>query len=263
MFFCKAEIISQTIKGNQNVVNEERPAPHVKNLSVNGNFNIYIVEGTSERLILETDENIQSAIQTQVKDSTLFITTTQKIKNPTVLNVFLTLTQISKISLSGTSNFYFYSNITENLEILTENENSELKLLISNANLNCKIYGLGFVEIKGIFQNLSLDVDNESTLTLDIISKTLTCSLNDMSMGIFYGNTEKLIIQLNEDSYLNSFNLLTRDCDIDINGLAEAKINVSDKLTIKGIRGGFLQYKGEPNINLANSVEESLMRNKK
>lgn len=263
MIFCKAEIISQTIKGNHKVVNEERSAPQVKNLSVNGNFNIYIVEGTSERLILETDENIQSAIQTQVKDSTLFITTTQKIKNPTVLNVFLTLTQISKISLSGNSNIYFYSNITENLEILTENENTELKLLISNTNLNCKINGLGFVEIKGIFQNLSLDIDNESSLTLNVISKTLTCNLNDMSMGVFHGNTEMLIINLNEDSYLNAFNLLTRDCNIEINGLAEAKINVSDKLIIKGIIDGFLQYKGEPNINLASSMDESLIKNKK
>ena len=263
MFICKAELISQTIKGNLKVVNEERSAPQVKNLSVNGNFNIYIVEGTSEKLILETDENIQSAIQTFVRDSTLFIETTQKIKNPTVLNVFLTLTQINKISLSGTTNIYFYSNITENLEILTENENSELKLLISNANLNCKINGLGFVEIIGIFHNLNLNVDDESTLTLDVVSKSLTCSLNDMSMGNFYGNTEKLIIYLNEDSYLNAFNLLTKDCDIDINGLAEAKINVSDKLIIKGIRGGFLQYKAEPDINLANSVEGSLMKNKK
>lgn len=261
--FCKAEVTSQTSKENQNVVNEERPAPHFKNLSVNGNFNIYIVEGTSEKLILETDQNILPLINTFVKDSTLFIESLQKIKSTTTLNLFLTLTQINKISISGTSNIYFYSNITENLEIITENENSELKLLISNANLLCKINGLGFVEINGIFHNLTLNVDDESTLTIDVVTKSLTCSFKDMSMGNFYGNTENLVINLDEDSYLNAYNLLTKDCNIDINGLAEAKINVSDKLIIKGIRGGFIQYKGNPEINLANSVEGSLMRNKK
>jgi len=263
LLFCKAEVISQTIKGNLNVVNEERPSLQVKNLSINGNFNIYIVEGTNEKLILETDDNLLSVIETFVKDSTLYIEATQKIKNLTVLNVFLTLTQLNKISLSGTSNIFFYSNITENLDIITDNENTEMKLLISNANLNCNINGLGFVEIKGIFQNLSLNVDDESTLTIDVVTKTLTCNLSDMSMGSFYGNTEKLNIRLNEDSYLNAFNLLAKDCEIDINGLAAAKINVSDKLIINGVRGGFIQYKGEPNINLANSVEESLIKNKK
>lgn len=30
-----------------------------------------------------------------------------------------------------------------------------------------------------------------------------------------------------------------------------------------GIRGGLLQYKGEPNVHLANYIEENLIKNKK
>lgn len=255
--------MSQKLKGNGNIINQEIATLPFNKINIEGNFSIFLFEGLNTNFIIETDENIIPQISYSVIDSTLIISTKNKIKSSTVLNLFLSLSDLQEITCKGRSNATFYSYITEKLKITMIDEDSELEIKISNNNLQCDIYGFGFVEINGMYNNLKINAYEETTITLDVICKYLICNMYANSFGSFYGTTELLSITMFDEAYLKAFNLLSKNCYIDINDISEGQINVSDKLHVSGLNDGFLQYKGNPYVELMDLNKGVFIRSKK
>ena len=89
------------IKGNGNVVKQERDVSSFSGIEVGGAFRVYLTQGSSEKLVVEADENLLEVIETEVKGSTLKIRTTEDIRDSKELNIYITFKNLEEPDISG------------------------------------------------------------------------------------------------------------------------------------------------------------------
>jgi hypothetical protein len=87
-------------KGDKNVIIRNREIPSFKALDIGGALSVFIQIAEMQEVRVETDENFQDNVKTQVKDGILSIKS-NNIKNPTKLNVYIKMTDLDFIKASG------------------------------------------------------------------------------------------------------------------------------------------------------------------
>ena len=89
------------IKGDGNVVKQERDVSNFKGIDVGGAFKVFLTQGDTEKLVLEADQNLMDVIETDVRAGVLRIKTSEDINNATELNVYITFKDLNELDISG------------------------------------------------------------------------------------------------------------------------------------------------------------------
>ena len=184
---------SQEIKGNGNVVTQERTITSFTRLSIDGVFNVFINQGEKEVVKVETDENLQSVIETINTGSTLNIKWKEKasVKKSTKMNIYVTIKELKSRDISGVGDV----STTSILKL----ENLELKISgVGNTSLemNCKsftadISSVGNIKLKGTADNVSVTASGTGNLkALDFIVKKLSINVSGTGNVEVYADEE-------------------------------------------------------------------------
>jgi len=192
-FLCTLSSCDE-IKGDGNVVTEQRTLSGFNQLEVNGVFNLYISQGDSESVKIETDKNLLKLIETKNNGSKLIIKmeTNGKSIDATKINVFLTVKNIQKLEFNTIGNIETTSVLkANNLEIIGSgvgNTKLELNCLKVDGNFST----VGNVVLKGKIQNLTMSNTGVGNLdALDLNTDTLV--LTSTGVGNVEVNVEKEI----------------------------------------------------------------------
>src|SRR5580765_5916370 len=112
---------AQDIKGDGNVVKVTRTAGSFDEIKLEGVVNLFLTQGSSEAITIESDKNIIPYIETKVEGNRLTIKNSQdvNIKKFTKLNVYVTVKDLKNISSDGVGNVKTESKL--NLNDLTIN----------------------------------------------------------------------------------------------------------------------------------------------
>ncbi|MBN2173543.1 MAG: DUF2807 domain-containing protein [Bacteroidales bacterium] len=198
------------IKGNGNVVKQDREISSFSALEVGGAFRVFLKQGDREAITVEADENLLDVISTEVRGRTLEIKTTEDIHDSEVLNIYLTFTSLEKMDISGACKL-----------------TGEEKMRFGDLEIECS--GASDVELKMAAGNLDLDFSGASQIEL-------------------YGSAELINLDLSGASSLDAFELEARKYDADVSGASHAKIAVSDELAADVSGAASIKYKGDPTI---------------
>lgn len=236
---------SQKTVSQNTIISIEKVIPEFENIAVDQNFNLYIFEGTGNKLIIETEEKILQDVFADVVDGTLNITCSQKINNPKILNVFVTTSTLHKITVSGTLIIKIYPRVTTNLELYLANESSYVRLYLSDMKFSCSIKGYGSVFTEGIFNELIFYTADEVKLKLDVNTSLLKCYSSDKSYSNISGITKSLKLFAQDNAGINSFNMFASKCSVNVKDASEVYVNKSDELYIAGENKSNIEYKGE------------------
>lgn len=228
------------------VISTERIIPDFENIVVDQNFNLYIFEGTGNKLIIETEEKILQYVYAEVDNGTLNITCSHKIDNPKILNVFVTTASLNKITISGTVKIKIYPRVTNILELYLASETSNVRLYLSDMKFNCSIKGYGSVFTEGIFNELIFYTADEIKLKVDVNTNILKCYSSDKSYINISGITKSLNLFAQDDAGINSFNMFATKCSVNVKDASEVYVNKCDELYIAGENKSNIEYKGEP-----------------
>jgi hypothetical protein len=199
------------IKGDGNVVKEERQVSGFTSLEVSGAFEVYLYQGKSESLTLEADKNLMEIIVTEVKGDKLHIYTRENIKKATELNVYLTFEELEMIDISGA----------------------------------VSIEGEGMLE----FDELYLDGSGASEINLEMNVKALHADFSGASEIELSGSAGSASFDFSGASELDAIDFEIKHCELDVSGAAEAKVNVSTNLEVNVSGAASVKYKGNPNIS--------------
>ncbi len=211
-----------TIDGNGKVVKEKRNIESFNKIDISGGFEVMIHQDKKERLELEVDENLLELIITEVKNNTLFISSSEPIGNSTALKLYITTNDLEHIDAAGA--------------IELNNKGT-----FNGENLDISVSGAADIKLNVDITNLEIDLSGASETTLS-------------------GSADNFNIDISGAGELEAKKLKTRNTTIDISGAGSAVVYAKKTLEVSVSGAGSVQYKGNPkvkkDISGAGSVEQ-------
>lgn len=198
------------IKGDGNVVKEDRDISGFTSLEVSGAFNVMLYQGNSESLTVEADQNIMQHIKTVVKGDRLEIYTDENIRNATKMNIYLTFEEMEMIDISGA----------------------------------VSLSG----EDKMIFDELNIDGSGASELELIVEVAMLDADFSGASEVSLSGTAKSVTLDLSGASEVDAYDFVISNCELDVSGAAEVRIHVTENLEVEVSGAASVKYKGNPQI---------------
>ncbi len=205
---CNFDISLGQVDGNGNVVTIERSVADFTKVKGAAGIDVYLTEGTENKVTVEADENLMELIETEVEGGKLRIRAIQNIGRAKAKKVHVTYVNLSSIEAS------------------------------SGADV------IGNSVIKS--ETLNLDTSSGADLELEILSSEVfaeTSSGSDMKLS---GKATTLRAKASSGSDLDARELLVATCNADASSGADIKVNVKDQLTAEASSGGDVHYYGDP-----------------
>ena len=195
--------------GNGNVVTEER--------SVGADFNevrgtsgidVYLTEGSENKIVVEADENLQNIIETQIYNGRLTIRSSKNIGRSKAKKVHVTYVSLTRVEASSGAD------------------------VIVNSVL------------KG--ENISLDASSGADLEVEVFAKNLNAETSSGADIKVSGKANTLDAKASSGSDLNAKKLQVLTCSAKASSGADIVVNVKDNINAKASSGGDIKYYGDP-----------------
>ncbi|MCL4418214.1 MAG: DUF2807 domain-containing protein [Actinobacteria bacterium] len=219
LFFLSSCSVFEAV-GLGKVASEERQVSGIESISIGSSMNLVIEQTGSESIRIEATENIIPDIITEVVNRELQISL--KPVNFTgirPINCFVSVKDLNAIKVSSSATVKCDNLKTENLSVEMASS-SKGSLTVDVTNLDLKIAS----------------------------SANLTVS----------GKADSQTIRVNSSGKLDAFELVSKDCKIEVQSSGSANINVSENLDANVHSAATLNYKGSPKVNSDVSSSGSL-----
>lgn len=220
------QLINPTIKntgnkklvGNGNVIRQERPVSPFNEIEISGIFDVYLSQGETEKIEVETDENLQEFIITNIQDGKLKLDCKResKIKKSSKMNIYVTIKDIRSFYTSGIGDVKSTSTLNFGSIKITTVGVGDVKLDLNCDDINLKTSGVGDVSLEG--------------------------SAN-------HGN-----FRCKGVGDLNAYKFIVHKMILEHNGVGDANVYVDSEISIDYSGVGDLNYKGDPIIKKLNKT---------
>lgn len=199
------------VKGDGNVVKEDRNVSGFTSLDVSGAFTVYLYQGKTESLTIEADDNLMQYIKTEVKGDRLEIyTDKENIKKFTKMNIYLTFEELEMIDISGA------------VSIIGDGEMT--------------------------FDELYIDGSGASDIELNLNVALLKADFSGASEIDLAGSAKAAHFDISGASEIDAFDFVIEHCELDVSGAAEARVNVTANLEVDVSGAAEVKYKGSPSL---------------
>lgn len=171
--------IKDGITGNGQIVTKEITVDSFNELEVDGVFNIVFRQGKKEAVTIEADENIAKLIQVKNSNNTLIVDYKDRvsIKESTKLNVYITVTNITRIDLNIVGDVVTEGILNQDYVNIINNGVGDVDLNINCKSLIVNNSSVGNFRISG--QSNKLNLSNSGVgdlLAKKFISNTVVVS---------------------------------------------------------------------------------------
>jgi len=199
-----------TIKGNGNVTLDERPVAEFTNIHVSAGVEVYLIPGTTNKVVVETDENLQKTIKTNVKNGILRISREGNVLFASEKNVYVTYVNLNQVVASS---------------------GAEIK---SDDVLKS--------------QELILKASSGAEIDLEILSETARMQASSGSEIEVQGKAINLYLKTSSGATIDAEDLLAKNVEAQASSGGKIDLSAEDKLNTKASSGGSISYKGTPSL---------------
>lgn len=236
----------EKLKGNKIVVTEDRAIYDFNKIAVNDNIDLILTQGRESSVSIETDENLQAAVITEIRDSTLIISLAQKISRKKALIAHVTvdgnfneLTSKDKADVEGSGSlnlngsfilnaegnskvtltfqsgaFYLNNNESANLNLnvksgeayLRSNKTGRAKINISANSIEIIGQGSSVMDVQGTSEECQFKAENRSTIRAEELESNEAVVSASDNSNINVNATKDLWITAIDNSEINIYN---------------------------------------------------------
>ena len=104
----------RTVRGNHNVVKQDRNVGSFSGVRVSTAIDVYLTQGDKTSVVVETDENIQEYLVTEVKNDVLNIYFDASVLSVEVKKVYVTTKEINSLSTTSAGDIFGQNPIKTN-----------------------------------------------------------------------------------------------------------------------------------------------------
>ena len=195
-------------KGNGNLVKQDREVGHFTAISAGTGLDVYVVQGDKEAITVETDENLQDNIITEVRGDKLVVKVEDRIRRAKAMSVYITLVDVNEIHISSGCDFK------------TE---STLKV-----------------------KELDIEVSSGADAKLDLHADKLSCSVSSGADADLWGTANYFYAKASSGSDLDAHELTAKVCKAKASSGADVTVNVTEEIDASASSGGDVSYYGNP-----------------
>lgn len=201
-------IAQNKLRGNGNVITQERTVSSFNKIIVNGVYNVYLTQGENESVKVETDENLQEVVIVKNSGDALILSWKKgiNVKKKTKMNVYVTLKDIAKLEIKGVGNVKTSSKLSLN-------------------ELDIEASGVG---------NTSLELD----------CKKLDGEISMVGNFTLKGKVAEVTLDNNGTGALRAFDLVAQKLEINNSGIGKVEVNAQQEISITSSGIGSVYYKG-------------------
>ena len=168
----------EKVKGNGKVISKDRALASFDKINLGGSIDIIIDQNGKEAATVETDENIQDLIITEVKDGELNIHVKERFSiNSTKLIVHVSCNNLTAISSGGSGDVKAISKITADDFSISHGGSGDFDLNFSVKKLKISTAGSGDYVLKGTADEFNLSMSGSG----DVNAKELSCTTAKIS----------------------------------------------------------------------------------
>jgi hypothetical protein len=178
------------IKGSGTVLKEQREVLPFNRLKVAGKFTVHLLQGETESLEVEIDDNLMPYVRLQNKENELILDIKDKavFGKTTQNNIYITLKNIELLDVSGNCSIVTSGSLkSEQLTINGNNKGSgkdkfklELNLLCNQLDIKNK--GVGDMKLQG--ETMALNIHNSGVGSIDAMNlKAANVIVNNTGVG--------------------------------------------------------------------------------
>lgn len=206
---------SQKIEGNGNVVKQSRNTGDFNGISLAGDMKVKLSLGSNTAVQVETDENLQDYIITEVKNGSLYISTKNHydVRSKKDVVVYVSVKKIEDVQISGSGSLKSDELIPSggNFEVAVSGS-GDCKMMVSADKTNANISGSGSI--------------------------------------VLAGTTGQLDVKIAGSGNYKGFDMTSKNAKISISGSGDAETNVSEKLDAAISGSGNVLYKGNAEASI-------------
>jgi hypothetical protein len=217
LFFAGAKGFAQENENDKALIRQQLELPEFNAIETGGAFSVYLSQGEVQRVEVETKAGYLDKVELKVKNNVLRMSA-EKLKNTKVLNVYITLQDLTQLEASGAAT------------VKSETPFKE--------------------------EDLNIEASGASNVLLDLDVQDLTTDLSGAAKMTLEGKAHHHQAELSGASELDAFNLETKVAEVTVSGAAQANINVLGELVTETSGAGKIYYKTKPET-LRNSEESS------
>jgi hypothetical protein len=144
--------------GSSKIINKDFNFDNFKRIVVNGSSNLFVSQGDSNYVRIETDDNIMPLVETNIEDGILYISNQRSIC-PTKFNIYATMREIEGLKLEGSGNIKAQTSIKTGKLLLTlaGSGNFSIPYLIAD-KVKAEILGSGNINLSGSAEKLYIEI---------------------------------------------------------------------------------------------------------
>ena len=234
-------------KGNGNVVTTERQVSGFSKIVISCSADVILKQGNSVQVKVRTDENLQDMIETKVKGGELEIDIDGSIRNYEALEVFITVDNLSEITINGSGDIESENKIKGMDFEIGVNGSGDVDVDLDVKNLKTRINGSGDVEVSGVQGVFDLQINGSGDFDAEDLRLT-SCIIKVMGSGdvSLNGSAERVEVEQMASGDINLYSLQAQDVDVSASGSGDIVVSVSGQLKARLRGSGDLTYKGEP-----------------
>ena len=204
----------EQVKGNGNIVTEERSVGEYDAVSLAGSFDVELIDGREGNLTLKGDENLLEYLITEVKDGKLVI----KVKKGYYLKssswksgsiqITVPVEEISAVSMSGSGDIIG-------------------KKTLRADSFEASMSGSGDIE-------------------LDLDATDVKASISGSGDMVLSGSASSLDVRISGSGDIKAYDLVADDVEVLVSGSADAEVTANKSLRARVSGSGDIHYKGNP-----------------
>lgn len=206
MSSCNVNMFNR-VNGNRNVVTADRSTSQkFTKIKVSTGLDLYLSQGTKNKVTLEADENLHDIIITEVNDGVLKIYSEKNIWQAKARKVYVTV---------------------KNLEGLTATSGSD-------------VYTEDVLKVETIKVSATSGADIRIALDADTVETSATSGSDIRISGTANNHTSRA----NSGASIEAYKLISKNATVNVSSGADINIYASESINAKASSGGDIDFKG-------------------
>jgi hypothetical protein len=205
---CNVNMFNR-INGNQNVVKEDRTTKEdFTKIRVSTGLDLYISQGSKNKITVEADENLQEIIITEVLNGELKIYVEKNIWRAKARKIYVTIKNLEAITATSGSDVY---------------TNETLKV-----------------------NNLNISATSGANIKISVEANTIETTATSGSDIEISGITNDYFSNATSGASIDGYELKSENATVNVTSGASINVFASESINAKATSGGNIDFKGNP-----------------
>jgi len=251
------------LKGNKIVVTEDRNISDFNRIEINDNIDVIIKHSSDNSVSVETDENLQFAVFTEVKGEVLTIKLSKKIIKKKVLKVYISIDDfIDEINTYDRAEIRSDGTLKFDQIIINAEGDSRI-----NMDINCARFSLKNNESANV--NLTVNTDKatinsnktgKAKINIEAENIDILCQGNSTTELV--GNSVDLVVNAENKSNLKASMLECDDVTVNASDASDIHINANKSIILSLINSAEVYIYNDPEITIEKFTDKAILRKK-